>query len=118
MDLYYVLRFKKRWTSLTDYVDFCSVLHGLQIAEYSAIECLKEKQFDKATELLENAKSELLLAQKTHAELLRTMTNDEAIPMNLLLVHAEDHVASSEVVLTMANELFVVYSILNEGKVY
>ena len=81
-----------------------------------AIECLKEKQFDKATELLENAKSELLLAQKTHAELLRTMTNDEA--MNLLLVHAEDHVASSEVVLTMANELFVVYSILNEGKVY
>ena len=76
-----------------------------------AIECLKEKQ-------LENAKSELLLAQKTHAELLRTMTNDEAIPMNLLLVHAEDHVASSEVVLTMANELFVVYSILNEGKVY
>ena len=79
-----------------------------------AIECLKEKQFDKATELLENAKSELLLAQKTHAE----MTNDEAIPMNLLLVHAEDHVASSEVVLTMANELFVVYSILNEGKVY
>ena len=63
-------------------------------------------------------KSELLLAQKTHAELLRTMTNDEAIPMNLLLVHAEDHVASSEVVLTMANELFVVYSILNEGKVY
>lgn len=29
-----------------------------------AIECLKEKQFDKATELLENAKSELLLAQK------------------------------------------------------
>jgi len=35
VDLYYVLRFKKRWTSLTDYVDFCSVLHGLQIAEYS-----------------------------------------------------------------------------------
>lgn len=31
-----VLRIKiqKRWTSLTDYVDFCSVLHGLQIAEY------------------------------------------------------------------------------------
>lgn len=34
-----VLRIKiqKRWTSLTDYVDFCSVLHGLQIAEYSII---------------------------------------------------------------------------------
>ena len=34
-----VLRIKiqKRWTSLTDYVDFCSILHGLQIAEYSTI---------------------------------------------------------------------------------
>ena len=29
------IKIKKRWTSLTDYVDFCSVLHGLQIAEYS-----------------------------------------------------------------------------------
>lgn len=54
----------------------------------------ERKTICKATELLENAKSELLLAQKTHAELLRTMANDEAIPMNLLLVHAEDHVAS------------------------
>ena len=29
------IKIKKRWTSLTDYVDFCSILHGLQIAEYS-----------------------------------------------------------------------------------
>ena len=42
MDLYYVLRFKKRWTSLTDYVDFCSVLHGLQIAEYSSNDSIND----------------------------------------------------------------------------
>ena len=69
-----------------------------------AIECLKEKQFDKATELLENAKSELLLAQKTHAELLRTMTNDEAIPMNLLLVH---------IFLTLKKVILIYYFMVN-----
>ncbi len=36
-----------------------------------AIECLKEKQFDKATELLENAKSELLLAQKNSRRIVK-----------------------------------------------
>lgn len=40
-----------------------------------AIECLKEKQFDKATELLENAKSELLLAQKNSRRIVKN--NDE-----------------------------------------
>lgn len=33
------IKIKKRWTSLTDYVDFCSILHGLQIAEYSFKDC-------------------------------------------------------------------------------
>gem|GEM_PF-4591170 len=39
------IKIKKRWTSLTDYVDFCSVLHGLQIAEYSS----KQRIYDQLT---------------------------------------------------------------------
>ena len=35
MDLYNVFIFKSEWTYVTDCVDFSSVLHGLQIAEYS-----------------------------------------------------------------------------------
>lgn len=37
------IKIKKRWTSLTDYVDFCSVLHGLQIAEYSIYTTLVDR---------------------------------------------------------------------------
>ena len=36
MDLYNVFIFKSEWTYVTDCVDFSSVLHGLQMAEYSA----------------------------------------------------------------------------------
>lgn len=55
-----VLRIKiqKRWTSLTDYVDFCSVLYGLQIAEYS------KKNKSKIEISLGINKLEDLLAQK------------------------------------------------------
>lgn len=35
MDLLNVFIFKSEWTYVTDCVDFSSVLHGLQMAEYS-----------------------------------------------------------------------------------
>ena len=35
MDLYNVFIFKSEWTYVTDCVDFSSVLHGLQMAEYA-----------------------------------------------------------------------------------
>ena len=58
-----VLRIKiqKRWTSLTDYVDFCSILHGLQIAEYSLylfkpiFDCLSNEKETKEMKKKKNA---------------------------------------------------------------
>lgn len=85
---------------------------------YEAIDLVKNKEFEQASALLENAKKELLESQKTHAELLREMASDENVPTNLLLVHAEDHVASSEIALDMAKELFTVYEILANRKEY
>lgn len=38
MDLLNVFIFKSEWTYVTDCVDFSSVLHGLQMAEYSTNE--------------------------------------------------------------------------------
>ena len=85
---------------------------------YEAIDDIKNKEFDKAKDLLDNAKKELLMAQKQHAELLREMASDNNVPTNLLLVHAEDHVAGSEMALDMAKELYTVYEILAGRKEY
>ena len=43
MDLYNVFIFKSEWTYVTDYVDFCRVLRGLQIAEYSVDVLMDQK---------------------------------------------------------------------------
>ncbi len=85
---------------------------------YEAIDNVKNKEFDKSKELIENAKKELLLSQKTHAELLREMASEEDVPTNLLLVHAEDHVSVSEMAIDMAKELYAVYEILAGRKEY
>lgn len=85
---------------------------------YEAIDNVKNKEFDKSKELIENAKKELLLSQKTHAELLREMVSEEDVPTNLLLVHAEDHVSVSEMAIDMAKELYAVYEILAGRKEY
>jgi PTS system cellobiose-specific IIA component len=85
---------------------------------YEAIDNVKNKEFDKSKELIENAKKELLFSQKTHAELLREMASEEDVPTNLLLVHAEDHVSVSEMAIDMAKELYAVYEILAGRKEY
>lgn len=85
---------------------------------YEAIDNVKNKEFDKAKELIENAKNELLLSQKTHAELLREMASEEDVETNLLLIHAEDHVSVSEMSIDMAKELYAVYEILAGRKEY
>lgn len=85
---------------------------------YEAIDNVKNKEFDQAKELLDNAKKELLLSQKTHAELLREMASEGDVPTNLLLVHAEDHVSVSEMAIDMAKELYAVYEILAGRKEY
>ena len=85
---------------------------------YEAIREAKKKNFDSSLDLLKHAKQELLLSQKTHAELLREMAAHDNVPASLLLIHAEDHVASSEIALDMAKELYEVYEILANRKEY
>ena len=96
------------------------ILHSgnARAGAYEAIDNVKNKEFDKSKELIENAKKELLLSQKTHAELLREMASEEDVPTNLLLVHAEDHVSVSEMAIDMAKELYAVYEILAGRKEY
>lgn len=62
-----------------------------------------------ANDNLKNAKDELLIAQKKHAELLRDMANDEDVETNLLMIHAEDHVFGAQNTLEMANEIVELY---------
>lgn len=93
------------------------ILHSgnARFLAYEALSFIKSKKDVEAKEKLENAKNELLLAQRKHAEMLRQLANNEQTEINLLLIHAEDHVASSEIALDMAKEIVGLYEIINKA---
>lgn len=76
---------------------------------YEALAIVKEDKLQDAKKKLEEAKQELLLAQRLHAQMLRDMANQEEIKVDLLLIHAEDHVSGSDCCLAMAKEVVEIY---------
>lgn len=76
---------------------------------FEALAIVKGNKVVEAKEKLKEAKAELLQAQKLHAEMLRDMANEEAVEINLLTIHAEDHVVSSDCMLAMAIEVVAIY---------
>ncbi|MEF9920728.1 MAG: PTS lactose/cellobiose transporter subunit IIA [Erysipelotrichaceae bacterium] len=81
---------------------------------YEALALVKEKEFVKGNEKIEEAKNELLIAQKLHAQLLRKMANDEELNIDLLLIHAEGHISSSQIAFEMTKEFIALYERLGD----
>ncbi len=76
---------------------------------YEALTMMKEKQEIEAKEKLAKAKEELLQAQRVHAQMLRDMAVGEMESVDLLTVHAEDHVTSSDCLVAMVTEIIEIY---------
>lgn len=74
-----------------------------------SMKSVKSGDFDVAKEKLIEAKKELIFAQKQHAEMLRKMACEDNVLVNLLMVHAEDHVSGSQNTLELANEVLEIY---------
>lgn len=62
-----------------------------------AMKCIKKGDLSKAQELIKKADEALLLAHKTHTELLCSEANGESIPFSMFLMHSESHLTTAEV---------------------
>lgn len=82
-----------------------------------AIEACREFEFEKAEEYLKQASQSLSLARKSHFGLIQDLANGKDVDVNLLLVHAEDHLTSAIVQKDMATEFLHLYKIIQELKV-
>ncbi len=90
---------------------FQIILHGgngRSIA-FEAIRYAKQNNLAQAKESLAQARIEIQEASKVHAKLLQRFVTDETCKVEMLLVHAEDHMSSSQVILEMATELIDIY---------
>ena len=96
----------------TEQYSFQLILHSgnARSTAYEALQLVRSNAFKEGEKKLSIAKEEMVEAQKLHAKLLRIMANQEGeLDMNLLLIHAEDHIASSSIAVEMSGELIELY---------
>lgn len=81
-----------------------------------AIKKAKELQFEEAKQLMKSGEAAFIDGHKTHALLIQQVASGEEIPMDLLLVHAEDQLMSAESFKIIAEEFIDVYSRMNANQ--
>lgn len=107
---------------LTTELDSMAIILHAGNAKSYAYEALIEVKKEKITlfnEKLSEAKDEIKLAHRAHAELLRKLSSEHRMKeVDLLFVHAEGHLSSTAIAVDMIGELGEIYqwkrSIVNE----
>lgn len=95
---------------------FQLILHSgnARSSAYEGLAQMKRKHWDEGRRMMEEAHKELIIAQKQHAQLLRKMANQEEVTIDLLLIHAEGHIASSQVAVELIDEMIQLYERFGE----
>lgn len=86
-------------------------------AKNMAMEAINEAEnsnFKKAYELLDQTNDEILLAHEGHKDLLVKLANGERVDVDLLMVHAEDHLNSATEEILMAKHIVKLYERMGE----
>lgn len=78
---------------------------------FEALKYAKNGEFDKAEELLNEAKKYSLIAHKVQTELICNEGDGNRIELGLLMVHAQDHLMTSILARELIYELIEIYKI-------
>jgi PTS system cellobiose-specific IIA component len=76
---------------------------------HEALQLYKNSKCNEGDAKYEEARKELVNAKKVHTQLLALYSSGELSSIDLLLIHAEDHMSSSQVVFEIVNELLIMY---------
>jgi PTS system cellobiose-specific IIA component len=101
---------------------FQLILHAGN-AKSSAMEAIiasNNYDFETANECIEKANEELTIAHKAQYDLLSDFSNGEKVDVNILMVHAQDHVSGASLIIEMAKEIITlnnkIYLIEQKGE--
>ncbi|AEF24784.1 PTS cellobiose transporter subunit IIA [Streptococcus parauberis] len=76
---------------------------------HEAFAAMREGDYDKASELLEAANEELLLAHKAQTHLLQEYAGGTEITIEIIMVHAQDHLMTTMTLREVAIEMLELY---------
>ncbi|MFI3227166.1 MAG: PTS lactose/cellobiose transporter subunit IIA [Clostridia bacterium] len=77
-----------------------------------ALQAVKEKDFDKADGLIEDAAKNFSEVHKAHADLIQKECDGQKVEMSLLMTHVEDQMMSVETIKIMVFEFYELYKML------
>lgn len=83
---------------------------------FEALKLVKEGKIDQANEKMAIAKEEILKAHKIQTQLIQKEANGDKIEVNILLVHAQDHLMSSILANDLIKELIYMQEEINNLK--
>ena len=95
---------------------FINLIVNAGSARSSAIEAIqyaKAGDMEKANESLQQAKESVNEAHHSQTEMIQAEIRGEKTPLNLLMVHAQDHLMTSLVVIDLAQEFIDIYEKVN-----
>ena len=81
---------------------------------HAAFADMREGQYEAAAEKLEAANEELLQAHHAQTKLLNEYANGVEIKIEIIMVHAQDHLMTSLTFIDLAKEVVEVYERLNQ----
>ncbi len=76
---------------------------------HEAFAAMREGNYDKASELLDASNEELLLAHKSQTHLLQEYAGGTEITMEIIMVHAQDHLMTTMTLREVAIEMLELY---------
>lgn len=79
-----------------------------------AINLASQGQFSEATQYFEEAKAKIVDAHKIQTELIQGEFRGEQAELNLLLIHAQDHLMSTLVIRDLSRYILDLYQKLDE----
>jgi PTS system cellobiose-specific IIA component len=80
---------------------------------FEALHAAKDRNFEKADQLIEQAKNELLEAHHVQTDMLQKEAAGEKKEVTLLLVHAEDHLMNAILAKDLIEEMIKLYKVLH-----
>lgn len=76
---------------------------------FEAIDAAESGDFEKASQLIKEGGSDLNKAHITQTTLIQNEINGEKVEINLLLIHAQDHLMTSITVRELAEKMIKMY---------
>lgn len=99
-------------------ISFEIILHSgeARTLVHDAFQAMRRSELDAALKKLDQANESLVKAHKTQTSLLQEYANGEKISMEIIMVHAQDHLMTTMTLREVALEMLVLYELNTKDK--